>query len=345
MRSIGLDVHKIQTQVCMLEEDGEVREQRIRTARESLAKVFGELGASRILLEASTESEWVARFLESFGHEVIVADPNFAPMYGERSRKVKTDRRDARVLARACVTNVFRRAHRLSEEQRQVRSTLHVRTALVRTRSRIISVARAGLRRDGYRVTLGGVETFAERVKKLDLPSSQLGQLGPVFATLATLNEQIAECDGLLDRWVKESEVLRRLCTAPGVGPVTAVTFVSIVDTPDRFSGPHQLEAYLGLVPGEWSSGEKQHRGQLTKKGSRELRSLLVEAGWRILRNNDPAAQPLRRWTERIQARRGKKIGCVALARKLAGLLFAMWRDGRDYDPTRTVSSAQAAKG
>ena len=98
MRNVGLDIHKVQTQVCILEEDGEVREQRIRTTRESLEKIFGAMDRSRILLEACTESEWGARLLESFGHEAIVADPNYAPMYGERRRRVKTDVRDARVF-------------------------------------------------------------------------------------------------------------------------------------------------------------------------------------------------------------------------------------------------------
>ena len=81
------------------------------------------------------ESEWVARCLEALGHDVIVADPNFAPMYAYRSRKVKTDRRDARALAEACVLGAYRRAHRLSDEQRHVRGRLLTREALVRTRS------------------------------------------------------------------------------------------------------------------------------------------------------------------------------------------------------------------
>jgi transposase len=198
-----------------------------------------------------------------------------------------------------------------------------------------VVVTRALLRRDGYRVTLGAVDTFTERVKKLELPSPLLEQLGPVFATLAVLQQQIAECDALLDQWVRESPVLRRLCTAPGVGPVTAVSYVSILDTTERFSGPHQVEAYLGLVPSEWSSGEKLRRGRLTKRGDVQTRALLVEAAWRILRSPNPRAQPLRQWAERIQARRGKRIAIVALARKLAGLLYAMWRDERDYEPIR----------
>jgi len=96
---IGLDVHKIHTQACILGENGEVRESRLSTARDQFETVFGSMEKSRILLESSTESEWVARCLEGLGHTVIVADPNYAPMYGQRSRRVKTDKRDSRALA------------------------------------------------------------------------------------------------------------------------------------------------------------------------------------------------------------------------------------------------------
>ena len=116
MESIGIDVHKVNSQVCVVDENGEViDERRIRTDRERFATALGKRGRARVLLEASTESEWVARCLERLGHEVIVADPNFAPMYATRTRKVKTDRRDARALAEACLLGACRRAHRLSD--------------------------------------------------------------------------------------------------------------------------------------------------------------------------------------------------------------------------------------
>src|SRR5262245_50452911 len=90
---------------------GEVIERRIRTEPGRFAEVFGRRPRARILLEASTESEWVARCLEALGHEVVVADPNFAPMYATRTRKVKTDRRDARALQEACLLGEIGRAH------------------------------------------------------------------------------------------------------------------------------------------------------------------------------------------------------------------------------------------
>jgi len=96
MDHIGIDIHKKASKICILAAGGELIEQRIRTEPERFAAVLAERPRARIVLEASTDSEWVARCVEGLGHEVIVADPNFAPMYATRARKVKTDRRDAR---------------------------------------------------------------------------------------------------------------------------------------------------------------------------------------------------------------------------------------------------------
>jgi hypothetical protein len=101
MDHIGIDVHKRDSQIYILAEGGEIVEQRIRTEPERFAAVLGARPRARIVLEASTDSEWVARCLEAFGHEVIVADPNFAPMYATRTRKVKTDRRDVGAVGTA----------------------------------------------------------------------------------------------------------------------------------------------------------------------------------------------------------------------------------------------------
>ena len=99
--TIGLDLHRRESQLCTLVADGSVAERRIATTRAAFTAALGGRAPARVLLEASTESEWVARHLESLGHEVIVADPNYAPMYATRSRRVKTDKRDARTGGRS----------------------------------------------------------------------------------------------------------------------------------------------------------------------------------------------------------------------------------------------------
>ncbi|WNG37964.1 IS110 family transposase [Archangium violaceum] len=219
MEYIGIDVHKRDSQVCILAEHGEVvLEQRIRTQRERLGELLSKRPKARVLLEASTESEWVARSLEEMGHEVVVADPNFAPMYATRSRRVKTDKRDARTLAEACRLGAYRPAHRTSDEQRHMRAQLAVREALVRTRTRSISLVRALVRREGLRVADGEAESFVRRVEALALPGRLKAEVAPLLCLMRHINEQIAFLDGLLERLARRDEQLARLCTVPHVG-------------------------------------------------------------------------------------------------------------------------------
>jgi transposase len=333
---IGIDVHKNQSQICILSDDGELIERGIRTSRERFAAVFHERPRARILIEASTESEWVARSLEDLGHDVIVADPNYAPMYAQRSRKIKTDKRDARALAEACRLGAYRPAHRMSDERRHMRAILAVREALVRTRARWIVLIRPLLRREGFRIRSGKAETFVDRVEELDLPEHLEQEIAPLLRLFKPLNEQIDAMEDWLAGVVQSDEVAKRLTTVPGVGPVTAVSFVSTLDEAERFRNAHQVESYLGLVPREWSSAEVQRKGRITKAGNGRMRWLLVEAAWCILRRRrKPETAALRDWAERISLRRGKTIAAVALARRLAGILYAMWRDATAYDPTK----------
>jgi transposase len=346
MEHIGIDVHKNQSQICILTADGELIEKRIRTTRERLRSVLGRRETAQILIESATESEWVARCLEELGHEVIVADPNFAPMYAQRTRKIKTDRRDARALAEACRQSNYRRAHRTSDGQRHVRGHLAVRECLVQTRTKWICVVRSLLRREGLRIRCGSTVSFVERVSELELPRPLRQEIAPILRLMVHLNRQIKRADQGLQKIVRQNPVVRRLCTAPGVGPVTATSFVATLDTAERFLGAHQVQAYLGLVPREHSSGEKQQRGRITKAGNRRTRSLLVEAAWAVVRRGKrPEWAPLKAWVEKIAARRGKCIAVVALARKLAGYLYAMMRDGTEFDPSRCGQRSSVAVG
>jgi transposase len=335
MDTIGLDLHKRESQLCIEHEDGTVTEQRIVTSRARFTAVLGHRPRARILLEASTESEWVARHLESLGHEVIVADPNYAPMYATRSRRVKTDRRDARTLMAACRQGTYRRAHRLSEPRRHVRAELAVRDALVRTRTRYVALAKALVRRGGLRVPSSAAERVGAHLQALALAPTLAAELAPLLTVLTPLNATIAAADQRVSALAETDPIVALLMTAPGVGAVTASALVATLDDITRFTSAHQCEAYLGLVPGERSSGEQRRVGPITKAGNRRTRWLLVEAAWRILRSKDQASAALRAWALPIAARRGKRIAVVALARRLAGIIYAMWRDGAPYDGTK----------
>jgi transposase len=331
MDMIGIDLHKRESQLCTLAADGSVTEQRIVTSRERFTAVFGNRAPARILLEASTESEWVAQCLESLGHEVIVADPNYAPMYATRSRRVKTDKRDARTLAEALRIGAYRAAHRVSAARRHVRAELAVREALVRTRTRYIAIAKAFVRREGLRVPSSESHLVAKRVATLEVPPLLEAELDPLFAVLEPLNAQIKSADRRITAFEQADPVVALLATAPSVGPLTASAVVATIDDVTRFASAHQFEAFLGLVPGERSSGEKRRVGRITKAGNSRARYLLVEAGWRILRSKSPETAALRAWALKIAGRRGNRIAVVALARRLAGILYAMWRDNAPY--------------
>jgi hypothetical protein len=155
----------------------------------------------------------VARCLEELGHELVVADPNFAAMYATRSRRVKTDRRDARTLAEACKLGAYRPAHRTSDRQRQVRAQLAVREALVQTRSRYISLVGALLRREGLRVATGNAEGFGKRVERLALPGRLKSEIAPLRAVLLSVNRQLDWVDSRLGQLVQTDETVARLCT------------------------------------------------------------------------------------------------------------------------------------
>jgi transposase len=171
------------------------------------------------------------------------------------------------------------------------------------------------------------------KVAALPLGPEMAAELAPLLALLVPLQAEIDAADAQLAAVAAQDPVVRRLRSVPGVGPVTAVGFVAALDAVDRFASARQVAGYLGLTPTERSSGEQQHRGRISKTGNPRARMLLVEAGWRLLRARQAAAAPLRAWGERLAARRGRAIAAVALARRLARILYALWRDGSAYRP------------
>jgi transposase len=340
---VGLDLHKRESQLCILTADGGITERRIRTTAAWFAEALGARPGVRVLLESSTESEWVARCLEALGHDVVVADPCFAPMYATRTRNVQTDRRDARALAEACRSGTFRRAHRPSEARRHVRAELLVREALVRSRTRYVNLARAMTRHVGLRLPGGGADRLVPRLAALAMPDALRAELSPLVVVLEPLQREIDAADDRIRALAATDPVMRRLASTPGVGPITAAAFVAALDDATRFASAHHVEAYLGLVPRERSSGEKQHRGRITKAGSPRVRSLLVEGAWCITRSKRADLEPLRAWAARIAQQRGRRVALVALARRLAGILYALWRDETTFGVRRPRRASPAA--
>ena len=333
----AIDLHMRYSQVRVIDAEGQLlRETRVATTPERLTAAFAAHGPMRIVLETGTESEWVAQVLEAAGHDVIVADPNFAPMYGEVRRRVKTDSRDVTALAEANRRGWYRPAHRTSAVQRERRQLLRARRQLVQMRTGTISVTRALLRQSGYRAGTGGSEAFGHRVARLTLPASLAATIAPLVRTLAALRTEIRALDTAVERVAATDPIVQRLQTVPGIGPVVAVTFRAFVDDIARFPSAAHLSAALGLVPREDSSADRRHRGHVTKAGPRELRSLLVQAAWVCWRRCRHA--PLRAWTDQLAARRGKRIAVVALARRLSRILYAIWRDDTVFEGSRVAA-------
>jgi len=331
MRYGAIDLHARYSQIRIIDSDGGVlREQRVTTTPERLVAVFASFGPMRIVLESGTESAWVADALEGAGHEVVVADPNFAPMYGEFHRRVKTDTRDVAALAEANRRGWYRPAYRRSTAQRAVMRSLRARRQLVQMRSGTISVLRALLRQCGYRVGSGATSRLVARLDQMVLPPALRATVAPLRRVLEVLTAEIADMDKCLVAHAHQDSVVQRLQTVPGVGPIVALTFRAFVDNVSRFQHAGQVSSAIGLVPREDSSGERRHRGHISKAGPGELRSLLVQAAWSTWRAR--RSYHLREWATRLAARRGKRVAVVALARRLSRVLFAIWRDASVFD-------------
>jgi transposase len=334
----AIDLHKRESQIRIVTEAGEIGECRIRTTRDALTTVFGGYARMRVLLEASTESEWVAHHVEGLGHEVIVADPNYTLMYGLRDRRIKTDRRDVAALLEACRRGIYRAVHRRSAAQRRVQADLTVRDTLVRTRTRLIAVARALTRGAGLRIPSGHADTFGRRLDALAMPDALRATLTPLRTLLTTLDAALAAADARVVAQSAADPAVQRLQTLPTVGPVTAVAMVAALDTPRRFATAGHVTSYLGLVPREDSSGERQRRGHVIRSAHPPVRALLVQLAWRVWRTTTPALTALRTWARQVATRRGKRLAIVALARRLTRILFAMWRDEQDFTPSAVAA-------
>jgi transposase len=334
----AIDLHMRYSQIRIIDDAGRiVRDQRVPTTRERLTQAFATDGPMRILLETGTESEWVALALEAARHEVIVADPNYAPMYGELTRRIKTDRRDVAALAEANRRGWYRPAHRTSAAQRETTQILRGRRFLVQARSGAVSLLRSLLRQSGDRLGTGSCETVPARAARLAVAPVLAETLAPLCRQIASLTTEIHAMDARLQTRTATDAIVARLRSVPGIGLIVATTFRAFVDRHERFGHAGQVSAAIGLVPREDSSADRRHRGHITKAGPRELRSLLIQAAWVCWRH--PGSATLRAWVDRLAARRGRRIAVVALARRLSRILFALWRDDTTFDGTKLATA------
>lgn len=328
-RYVGLDIGK-RTEFC------EVRQERVTTRatvsneKQLEALLEPSTGRARVVLEACREAWYLYDLLTGWGHEVWVVDTTRVRQLGIGQHKRKNDRIDAEVLARAGESGRVPRAHVLSHASQRLRMELGVRRALVETRAHYVTAIRSMLRSEGLMVASCETADFLRKLKAVSLPPAVAEVIKPLVVALVAIDPQIEKCDRQLEEHCSGMPVMELLSSRPGVGKVVAAAYISVIDNPGRFRKAHQVEAYLGLVPSESTSG-KRKVGAITKQGNAYLRGVLVQAAWSVLRGR--RSDPLKSWGQAIAKKRGKKVAAVAVARRLAGILWAMWRDNTRYDP------------
>lgn len=336
MNHVAVDLGSKQSHFCERAPDGSVvRDARVKNA--ALREFFGQLTPSSIVVEACAEAFTVARWATESGHKVTVVPSTLAPALGVGARGVKTDKRDAANLSLAsCRLAQLPSVHVPTVFATGLRQRLSARQLLVQMRTMVTNHLKGYLRQEMVALKPGGMETLSTRVRMvlLSRPEGLSQHLEQLLIMHETLCEQLKTANEELATVVAADAVCRRLMTAPGVGPVTAAAFRSAVDNIDRFASAHLLQSYLGLTPREDSSGERQQRGGITKAGPSLLRAALVQAAWVAWRT--ASDEPAVKWAKQLATKRPTQVAIVALARKLAGILFALWRDESEYSSQRS---------
>jgi len=334
MEHIAIDLGGLDSQICVRDAEGIIVEQRLmRTKR--LPDYLQKREKSRVILETCTEAFTIADAAYTAGHEVRVVPATLVKTLGVGSRKTKTDKRDAQILSEVSTRIDLPSVHVPSMLAREYKALCNARETLIRSRTLLINSIRGRTRSALVRIRTGSVQTFPERARAglLDTPEGIASYTEAQIGTVQYLNEQLSTVDEELNRLAKNSALCCRLMTVPGVGPVVAIRFMAVIDNIERFGSAHEVQSYLGLVPGEHSSSAKVRRTGITKAGSSQMRRVLTQAAWSALRTrpNDPMVL----WAQQVAARRGKVVAAIALSRKIAGILYAIWRDGTKYDASR----------
>jgi transposase len=343
--TVGVDLGDTWSTYCILGLAGEtLAEGDLPTTKEGFVDLFHAMTASRVVMEVGTHSAWVREVVVSWGHEVLVANPRL--MDGTKRRKRKNDRIDAHKLARlgrVDPQSLYPIQHR-GTEVRQDLIVLRARDALVCGRTELINTIRGLVKSLGGRLPKCSSPSFPDKVAD-SLPAEVREVLMPLVSQVETLTESIATYDrkieDLASTKYEQTKLLRQV---KGVGPITALAYVLTLEHPERFPKSRDVGPYLGLVPRQEDSGDKQPQLGISKAGDQMLRRLLVGSAHYILGPFGPDTN-LRRYGLRLCERGGKnakKRAAVAVARKLAVLLHRLWTSGDVYEPLRHMKPAAA---
>jgi transposase len=310
-------------------EGGEWGQRRLEHVREA-EQFYRSLAGSqvRVGMEASGHGRWFERLLGELGYELWIGNP--AAIRAAAPRKQKTDARDAEHLLRLLLQGQFdgMRIWVPTGQQRDLRQLVLHRHRLVQMRTRVKNQLKAvaineGLERKPSPWTRQG----RARLEQLSLPAWTARRRQDNLELLDELVKRTQPLDRAVLEQAQQHPEAARLMTHPGVGPITALTFLLTIGDPARFGSGKQVASYLGLIPAEDSSGGRQRLGHLTKQGNALLRGYLVEAA-HIAAIQEPQ---LGRCYRRLAMKKNRSIAAVAVARKLAIRLWWMWLRGLDY--------------
>jgi transposase len=332
MEHIAIDLGSRTSQICVRDAQGQIVEERAYTTRH-LGAYLRRRPAGQVIVEASSEAFGVARMAQAAGHQISVVPSVLSRALGVGYRGIKTDVRDARALSEASTRVTLPSVHIPSEQSVHWRAMSTSRQALVRTRTLLINRVRGYLRTQLRTPVRGTSKTMPKAVRRA-MESSEDGlpsHIEAVLLSLEALSAQIADIEHEMATVLDREPTAKLLMSMPGVGPITALRFMAAVDDVTRFGSAQALTSYLGLHAGERSSGQTRRRTGIIKAGPSAVRHALGQAAWSLWRNRPE--DPMVLWARRIAERRNRQIALTALSRKMAGVLYAMWRDGRPYQP------------
>jgi transposase len=339
---VGLDVSLKDTSVCVLDGDGtRVFEGKVASEPTAIVRLIRKRAPDvvRVGLESGPTSVWLTHALRAEGLPVVCLDARHAQAVLS-VRPNKSDRGDARGLAEMVRVGWFKAVQVKSMTSHERKALLIARHQLVDMRVRIDNQLRGILKTFGLVIGKCNRGHLGQRAQELSegRPGAE-SVVASMVAVRDSLLEQITVCDRAIRKLAKQDNTARRLMTVPGVGPVVALAYISVIDDPQRFPHSRDVGAYLGLTPKRYQSGEVDQAGRISKCGDGFARTCLYEAASVLLTRVDRWS-PLKAWGVRLMKRVGAMKAKVAVARKLAIILHRIWIDGTDFRWTKGTAAA-----
>jgi transposase len=347
--TIAVDLAKSVFQVAVSHKPGRVDAER-RLSRERFLEYLAKQPPATVLLEACGSAHYWARQLQPFGHTVRLLPAHDVHRYVRRS---KTDRTDAKALLEADRNEEIHAVPVKTIEQQSIAALHRMRSTWLATRTSRINTVRGLLREFGIVIPVGAQhvvpqvrELLASSPHEPDLMRTSLSQACDEIQALAT---QMRAVERQLIVLARNRDDLTLLQTIPGIGVLTATALVALVGDIHRFHSSREFASFLGLTPKEDSSGCRRRLGAISKQGDIYVRMLLIHGARSILlrAHGASAATAFQLWARALQKRRGHNVAAVAVANRLARIIWAVWTRQRpfaaDYQPTRTTTTLASA--